>query len=154
MSTNNFLNRHEEIGHFGEGWTLAEVNKQYFYHNRVEDVRNVVHVCKRCQMVKWTNNIKLYIKEFKPIHVWDQFYRVALNTIRLLPETNSGNRYILVAIDHYFKWVEAKAIVEHEPWITVKFLEDKIICKFGIPKYNLADNGNEWVTKCSIIDHQ
>jgi hypothetical protein len=65
-------------------------------------------------MVKWTNNIKSNIEELKSIHVWDEFYRVAFNTIGLLPETNNGNRYILVVIDHYFKWVEAKVVVEHE----------------------------------------
>ncbi len=44
----------------------------------------------------------------------------------LLPETNNGNMSILIAIDHYSKWVEAKAINEHEAWIVAKFLEDDI----------------------------
>jgi hypothetical protein len=65
-------------------------------------------------MVKWTSSIRSNIEELKNIHVCDQFYKVTLNITRLLPETNSGNIYILVAIDHYFKWVEAKVVVEHE----------------------------------------
>jgi hypothetical protein len=40
------LNPHEEIGHFGEGCTLAEVNKQYLWHNRIEDVKSVVYTYK------------------------------------------------------------------------------------------------------------
>jgi len=39
------------------------------------------------------------IEELKSIFVWDQFYRVALDIVGLLPETNNGNRYTLVAID-------------------------------------------------------
>jgi hypothetical protein len=50
--------------------------------------------------VKWTDNIKLNIKELNNIHVWDQFYMVGFNTIGSLPETNSGNKYIILVIDH------------------------------------------------------
>ncbi len=65
----------------------------------------------------------------------------------LLPETNNGNRSILIAIDHYSKWVEAKAIDEHEAWIVAKFLEDDIIYRFGVLRYVLIDNGREWAIK-------
>jgi hypothetical protein len=37
---------HDEIGHFGEGRTLAEMNKRYFCHNFFEDVKAIVHSCK------------------------------------------------------------------------------------------------------------
>ncbi len=43
--------------------------------------------------------------------------------------------------------VEAKVIVEHEAWIAVRFLEDKIICIFRVPNYNLINNSNEWAAK-------
>jgi hypothetical protein len=39
----------------------------------------------------------------KSIPVCDLFHRVALNIVRLLPKTKNGNRYALVAIDHYSK---------------------------------------------------
>jgi len=34
--------------------------------------------------------------------------------------------------------------VEHDARTTTKFLEDEIICRFGIPKYILTNNGGEW----------
>jgi len=39
----------------------------------------------------------------KNILVCDLFYRVALDIVGPLPETKNGNRYDLVAIDHYSK---------------------------------------------------
>jgi hypothetical protein len=39
----------------------------------------------------------------KNIFVCDLFYRVALDIVGPLPETKNGNRYALVAIDHYSK---------------------------------------------------
>jgi hypothetical protein len=61
-----------------------------------------------------------------------------------LPETKAGNKYILVAIDHYSKWCEAKAVADHEAKTAVRFLEDDLICRYGVPKYVLTDNGGEW----------
>jgi hypothetical protein len=39
----------------------------------------------------------------KIIHVYDIFYQVVLNTIGPLSKTSSGNKYVLVVIDHYSK---------------------------------------------------
>jgi hypothetical protein len=40
------MDLHDEIGHFGEGCTLAKVNKFYFCCNEIEDVKAIVHSCK------------------------------------------------------------------------------------------------------------
>jgi hypothetical protein len=69
---------------------------------------------------------------------------VAFNTTGPLLETKFGNMYVLVAIDHYSKWCEAKAIVDHDVKIIARFLEDEVIYIFGVPKYILTDNGLKW----------
>ncbi len=70
---------------------------------------------------------------------------MALDTIGPLPKTYNGNMYILVAIDHYFKWCKTKVMVDHDTKIATRFLEDEVICKFVVPKYILSNNGSEWV---------
>ncbi len=77
----------------------------------------------------------------------DLFYRVALDTAGPLPETKSGNRYVLVAIDHYSKWCEAKAVADHGAKTTTRFLEDEVICRYGVPRFVLTDNGGEWAAE-------
>jgi len=74
-----------------------------------------------------------------------------LDTARPLPETKSGNKYILVAIDHYSKWCEAKAVANHGAKTATKFLEDDIICRYGVPKFVLTDNGGEWAAKFDVM---
>jgi hypothetical protein len=99
-------------------------------------------------------------EHLKSIPVHDLFYRVALDTAGPLPETKSGNKYILVAIDHYSKWCEAKAVADHGAKTTAKFLEDEIICRYGVSRFVLIDNGGEWAaefdTMCEdyAIQHQ
>jgi hypothetical protein len=81
-------------------------------------------------------NIRSGIEDMKSIHVCDLFYRVALHTARPWPKTKNGNGYVSSAIDHYSKWCEAKAIKYHDVAIATKFLEEEIICRFGMPRFN------------------
>jgi hypothetical protein len=63
------------------------------------------------------------------------------------PETKHGNIYVLLAINHYSKWCEARAMVDHDVEMAAKFLEHKAIYKFGVLEYILINNGCEWSTK-------
>jgi hypothetical protein len=132
---------HNEIGHFGEQGILVKVKSQHFWHNKTELVKEVVHTCKNCQLVKRIGNVELEPIELESIPIWDQFFRVALNTYGPLLETKHGNWYVLVAIDHYSKWCEVKAVMDHDVKTTAKNLENEVICRFGVPKYILINNG-------------
>jgi hypothetical protein len=86
-------------------------------------------------------------EELKSIPVCDLFYRVALDTVGPLPETKAGNRYVLVAIDHYSKWCEAKAVADHGAKTAAKFLEDEVICRYGVLRFVLTDNRGKWTAE-------
>jgi hypothetical protein len=135
---------HEDLGHFGEQRTLAEIRRRYFWHNRIADVKAMVRGCQQCQLVRSSGSIRSGDEQLKSILVCDLFHRVALDTVGPLPETRSGNKYILVAIDHYSKWCEAKAVADHGAKTATRFLEDDLICRFGVPRFVLTDNGEEW----------
>jgi hypothetical protein len=137
------IQMHKDLGHFGEEKTLAEICKRYFWHSRTKDVKTVVNMCQQCHMVRKMGSICFEDEELESIHVCDLFYGIVMDTARPLPKTNSGNKYILVAIDHYSKWCKAKVVANHVAKIVVMFLEDDIICKYGVPKFVLINNGGE-----------
>jgi hypothetical protein len=107
------IQMHEDLGHFGEQRTLAEICRRYLWHSRTKDVTTVVRMCKQCQMVRSMGSMHSEDEEMKSIRVYELFYQVALDTVGPLPETKSENKYILVVIDHYSKWCEAKVVVDH-----------------------------------------
>jgi hypothetical protein len=145
------IQMHEDLGHFGKQKTLAKICRRYFWHNRTEDVRTIVRMCQQYQLVRSTGSIRSKDEEMKSIPVCELFYRVALDTVGPLPETKTGNKYILVAIDHYSKWCEAKAMADHGAKAAAKFLEDDVICRYGVPKFVLTDNGGEWAAEFDVM---
>ena len=72
---------------------------------------------------------ELYSMTFPwPFSVW------GIDVIRrIAPKVLNGHGYILVAIDYFTKWVEATSYfvlkAKHVAW----FLENNIICRFGVP---------------------
>jgi transposase InsO family protein len=101
--------------------------------------------------VRSAGSIRSEDEELKNIPICDLFHRVAMDTARPLPEIKSGNKYILVAIDHYSKWCEAKAVADHGAKIAARFLEDDIIYRYGVPKFVLTDNGGKWAAEFDVM---
>jgi hypothetical protein len=87
----------------------------------------------------------------KSIPICDLFYRATLDTTGLLPETKDGNRYVMVTIDHYSKWCEARPIKDHDVVIVARFLEEEIICRFGVPRFIFTNNGGEWMAEFDLM---
>jgi len=102
-------------------------------------------------MVKKVGSIRSEDEKLKSIPICELFYRIAMDIAGPLPKTRSRNKYILVAIDHYSKWCEAKAIINHGVKTTAKLLEDDIICRYGIPKFVLINNGGEWAIEFDVM---
>jgi len=68
------------------------------------------------------------VEGMKSIPMCDLLYCVALDIVRPLPKTSNGNKYIVVAIDHYSKWCETHLVKEHDVAIATIFLEEEVIC--------------------------
>jgi hypothetical protein len=100
-------------------------------------------------LVRSVGSVRSGDERLKSIPVCDLFYRIALDTAGPLPETKSGNKYILVAIDLYFKWCEAKVVAGHGAKTATRFLEDDLICRYRVPKFILTNYGGEW---CAEFD--
>lgn len=60
------------------------------------------------------------------------------------PEDDDGNRYLLVAIDPFSKWVEAAAVPSLHSYRAADFLYERIVTFWGKPRYVRTDNGSEF----------
>ena len=65
-------------------------------------------------------------------------------------------KFLLVAIDYFTKWVEAEALVTITEAKVQNFVWKNIVCRFGIPRMIISDNGRQfdsWAFRsfCSIL---
>nr|GEV43921.1 reverse transcriptase domain-containing protein [Tanacetum cinerariifolium] len=57
--------------------------------------------------------------------------------------SSKGNKYILVAVDYFYKWVEAKALPTNDARVVVKFLKS-LFTRFGTPRAIISDRGTHF----------
>ncbi len=57
------------------------------------------------------------------------------------PKASNGHRFILVAIDYFTKWVEAASYSNVTRNVVVRFIKKEIICRYGLPRKIITDNG-------------
>ena len=50
------------------------------------------------------------------------------------PIASNGNRFIMVAIDYFTKWVEEASFASITKNVVARFIRHNIICRYGIPK--------------------
>ena len=53
-----------------------------------------------------------------------------------------GNVYILVGVDYVSKWVEAVPCKTADHRVVLKFLNENIFSRFGVPKAIISDGGS------------
>ena len=69
------------------------------------------------------------------------FHDVSIDVIGPLPQTFHSNQYIIVAINHFTKWIEALAFKNTTATTTALFIHNYIITQHGCPRSITSDNG-------------
>ncbi|CAF4615334.1 unnamed protein product, partial [Rotaria sp. Silwood2] len=68
------------------------------------DVTNYVRACTLCQQYKPTNQKPGGF--MKSVIVSEPWHTVGIDITDPLPKTRRGNRFILVVVDYFTKWIE------------------------------------------------
>ena len=78
------------------------------------------------------------------------FDRVSVDILEM-PQTERGNRYVIVFIDYLTKWVEAYTKEDQTSETIVRLLVDNVVCRHGVPGELLSDRGANLLSSL-IID--
>nr|GEX29007.1 reverse transcriptase domain-containing protein [Tanacetum cinerariifolium] len=82
-------------------------------------------------------------------YFWPTMYKDAQDMIRKcndcpFQEGPGKVKFLIVAMDYFTKWIEAKAVETITGGQVKKFVWDNIVCRFGIPGEIISDNGKQF----------
>ena len=125
-------------GHFGIRKTLNKIKDKYFWFDMTKFITKYVKSCSIFQLHKrnYTSVAKL-----QPIWPQHPFNIVNIDIIGPLKTTQHGNRYVIVAIDHFSKYVIAKPLRNFDSEKTKNFIFNEIFCKYGNISSIITDQG-------------
>ncbi|XP_074283147.1 uncharacterized protein LOC141607690 [Silene latifolia] len=66
------------------------------------------------------------------------------------PSRSGGHCFILVAIDYFTKWVEAKSYKVLKAKQVAQFIQNEIICRYGTPHELISDNRTHFQAETEI----
>ena len=137
--------------HIGIDRTRSKIMERFFWKHVSKDVRDFILCCERCQKVNPA--LKTPVGQLHPIPVPSEVMVQIRVDISNLPKTEEGYCCIVVAIDYFSKWPEARALKNHTAKSVAKFLFEDIICRHGCVKIQINDQGREFVNAVSAELH-
>ncbi|CAH9110567.1 unnamed protein product [Cuscuta europaea] len=69
---------------------------------------------------------------------------MGIDLVGPLPRAAGNNRYIIVAVDYFTKWVEAEPLASITGARCQKFVHKNILTRFGVPQEIISDNGTQF----------
>jgi len=149
---------HEELRHFGVKQTYNLLLGQYWWHGMHINVQRLVSHCMVCDRVKASFNA--LTPQLHPLPIMGLGYRWSLDFVGLLPLTVRHNRYVLVMVEHFSKWIElVPSPNKSNEGVAYAFL-DRVLSHFGALAEVLTDQGikfqGEFQVLCdkALINHR
>ena len=98
-----------------------------------------VRACNKCQ--RFSNIIRQPIEELTLMTAPWPFAQWGLDIMRPFPTAIRQLKFLVVGIDYFTKWVEAEALATITEKNIRSFVWRCIICRFGIPRVLVINNG-------------
>lgn len=117
----------------------------YYWPTMEADALELVRRCQQCQFhgnLVHAPTVDLHsLSSPWPFHTW------AFDLIGPITPASKEHVWILAATECFTKWVEAIPLKKATGLAVAKFLKENGICRFGVPRIILSDNGTPFVNK-------
>ncbi|GJU88528.1 reverse transcriptase domain-containing protein [Tanacetum coccineum] len=114
----------------------------YYWPTMHEDARKLIQACQDCQVHKHV--VRNPQQKLSPITSPWPFYKSGIDIARPFSEGPGKVKFLIVAINYFTKWIEAKPVATITGSQIKKFVWDNIVCRFGLPGEIISDNGKQF----------
>ncbi|KAI5746665.1 hypothetical protein M8J77_006124 [Diaphorina citri] len=132
-----------QSGHLGILKTFNRISAFYFWPGMFQDVADYVRSCTTCQKTKPVVGKppgQMYSpRPVKPADVW------YLDLIGPLPCSSNQNKFILVMLDEFTKYVEIIPLRNSTGKTVTQHFKKTILNRYGAPRRIITDNGTPFI---------
>nr|GEW25841.1 reverse transcriptase domain-containing protein [Tanacetum cinerariifolium] len=129
--------------HAGPRSVVAKaLRSSYFWPTMHADARNLIRECKDCQVHRPVPRNPQ--ERLTPITSPWSFYKWGIDIAGPFSEGPAKVKFLIVAIDYFTKWIEARPVATITGTQVKKFVWDNIVCRFGLPGEIISDNGKQF----------
>ncbi|GJY09957.1 reverse transcriptase domain-containing protein [Tanacetum coccineum] len=129
--------------HAGPRSVVAKAMRSgYYWPTMHRDARDMILKCKDCQVHRPVPRNPQ--QPLTPITSPWPFYKWGIDIAGPFPEGPGKVKFLIVAMDYFTKWIEAKAVATISGGQVKKFVWDNIVCRFGLPGEIVSDNGKQF----------
>ncbi|GJX74844.1 reverse transcriptase domain-containing protein [Tanacetum coccineum] len=114
----------------------------YYLPTMHTDARNLIRECSSCQVHRPVPK-NPHQKLTSITSSW-LFYKWGIDIVGPFPEGPGKVKFLIVAIDYFTKWIEAKPVATITGAQVKKFVWDNIVCRFGLPGEIISDNEKQF----------
>ena len=114
----------------------------YFWPTMQQDAAEFVRKCDSCQ--RYGNVQRVPGEQMTTISSPWPFAQWGIDIMGPLPQGKRQMKFLLVTIDYFTKWVEVEALAMITETKVHNFVWKNIVCRFGIPRTIISDNGRQF----------
>ena len=128
-------------GHLGVNRTVDHVRRRFYWPGSKTDVKTWCKRCDLCARVKTGPRYRAAMQHVPAGSCFDVLY---MDILGELPETDRGNKYILVITDGFTKWTQAMALPDQTAQTVADALMIHVFSLFGVPRRIHTDQGRNF----------
>ena len=133
---------HDVSGHSGQQRTFDRLKPNFFWPKMRRDVYLYVQTCGTCNRSK-KPSVKPKAK-LGSYHAGAPMERLHIDILGPFVESHSGNKYVVMIVDQFTKWLECHAIPDQTAEVVTDVLLKQVIVRFGIPRTIHSDQGRNF----------
>lgn len=134
-------------GHLGYKKTLVKVRSKVYFKGMSRYVKKYVASCLDCQTKKVPKVAK--VGYLQPPRVGQIFDCVGIDILGPFPQSQQGNKYIVVATEYLTRMAMAHPYPDATSESVADFILKQIIVQHGCPKRILSDRGTQFISKAT-----
>ena len=136
-------------GHFYYWKTLHAVKKRFCWAGMSKDIQLYCQACHTCATKK--NAGKKYRAAMRRYDTGYPMEEISIDLMGPFPVSSQGNKYVLVVVDSFSKWMEAYAIPSIHAEVVAEKLLTEFMSRFGVPHQIKSDRGKQF--DCELFNH-